>query len=124
MQITRDNINNSSLRRVDLLTREDIKNVRVAHHVDINDGVRHKSDIISVDLWVQEYKKIEDNILFYKKQGDEHPNFDKNDFILVFVNQSQQYMLQTFGKNIICIDSTHGLNSYDFELTTLMKLTN
>lgn len=29
-------------------------------------------------------------------------------------------MLTTFGQNIIAIDSTHGLNQYDFELTTIM----
>ncbi|KAJ8970809.1 hypothetical protein NQ314_001022 [Rhamnusium bicolor] len=29
-------------------------------------------------------------------------------------------MLKTFGKNTVCVDSTHGLNGYDFELTTVM----
>lgn len=31
-------------------------------------------------------------------------------------------MLQKFGGNIICVDSTHGLNPYDFELTTILVI--
>lgn len=36
------------------------------------------------------------------------------------MNEVQRSLLQQFGSNIIAIDSTHGLNNYDFELTTLM----
>jgi hypothetical protein len=32
----------------------------------------------------------------------------------------QKSMLQKFGCNIIAIHSTHGLNNYDFELTSVM----
>ncbi|KAF2889756.1 hypothetical protein ILUMI_16416 [Ignelater luminosus] len=38
------------------------------------------------------------------------------------MNASQEHLLKTFGNHIICIDSTHGLNSYNFELTTIMVL--
>lgn len=36
------------------------------------------------------------------------------------MNKSQHVMLEQFGENIICTDSTHGFNKYDFELTTLL----
>jgi len=29
-------------------------------------------------------------------------------------------MLTKFGNNVICIDSTHGMNQYDFHLTSLV----
>lgn len=32
----------------------------------------------------------------------------------------QESLLKQFGTNIIAIDSTHGLNNYDFETTSLM----
>lgn len=31
-------------------------------------------------------------------------------------------MLELFTKNYVCMDSTHGLNAYQFELTTLLTL--
>lgn len=31
-------------------------------------------------------------------------------------------MLQHLGKNKVCIDSVHGTNGYDFDLTTLIVL--
>nr|CAH7725069.1 unnamed protein product [Callosobruchus chinensis] len=38
------------------------------------------------------------------------------------MNKSQEFMLKNYGGNIITVDSTHGLNPYDFELTTLLVL--
>ncbi|KAJ8929042.1 hypothetical protein NQ314_018311 [Rhamnusium bicolor] len=84
-----------------------------------NDGVRHRNDV-SVELWIEEYKQVGNSTLIYKKQGDDHVLFEKNDFCLIVFNHSQEYMLKTFGKNTVCVDSTHGLNGYDFELTTVM----
>lgn len=58
--------------------------------------------------------------MYYKKQGEEHPILDVNDFCLIFMNSSQEHLLKLFGSKIICVDSTHGLNKYDFQLTTVM----
>lgn len=128
----RDNIETKTLKRIDLLTREDINNVKKSFNIDINEGVRHKNDVISVDLWVSELMENNESVLTYKKQGDDVPSipeesneettkiFDKNDFIFIFMNESQLNMLKSFGQNIVCVDSTHGLNGYDFELTSLL----
>lgn len=37
------------------------------------------------------------------------------------MDPSQMHMLKQFGHGkIVCIDGTHGLNAYDFELVTLL----
>lgn len=52
-------------------------------------------------------------ILFNKLQ-------EKEGFCIIFMNVSQQKMVLQFSNNIVAIDSTHGLNAYDFEVTTLL----
>lgn len=44
------------------------------------------------------------------------------DFCLIYMNRAQENILHKFASNILAIDSTHGLNIYDFELTTLMVI--
>lgn len=110
------------MRRLDLLTNKDINNIRASYNVEVSHGKRHANDVLSVDLWVQECceKKEENPVLFYKKQGIAEENLEENYFCLVVMSKFQQLMLQKFGHNIIAIDGTHGLNGYDFELTTVM----
>ncbi|GBM40610.1 hypothetical protein AVEN_86277-1 [Araneus ventricosus] len=36
------------------------------------------------------------------------------------MNEAQQELLKEFGDDCICIDGTHGLNNYDFQLITLL----
>ena len=87
----------------------------------LNDGKRNKIDAVSVDMWVNEQMNSESHsVVYYKKQGQKDDNFSENDFCLIIMNKSQEFMLEEYGNNIIAIDSTHGLNGYDFELTTLM----
>lgn len=39
------------------------------------------------------------------------------------MDPGQLYMLQQFGeKKVVCLDGTHGLNGYDFELVTLLVI--
>ena len=42
------------------------------------------------------------------------------DLILIIANDFQLDMLKKFGHDIVCIDSTHGTNMYDFHLTSLV----
>lgn len=51
---------------------------------------RHKNDSISVKLWVQAMRNLEDNpILFYKEPGEENYTFHKDDFILIIMTEFQ-----------------------------------
>ena len=40
--------------------------------------------------------------------------------MLVLQTPLQKHVLQTFGKNIVCMDDTHGTNSYHFSLITVL----
>lgn len=38
------------------------------------------------------------------------------------MTDAQMDMLKKYGSDCVCLDGTHGLNSYDFELNTLLVL--
>lgn len=64
-------------------------------------------------------------ILFFKMQdtlSEKYPLLQKEDFILIIMTDAQCEILRKYGRDCICIDSTHGLNAYDFQLTTLLVL--
>lgn len=126
-----DNIRDSresetQITRRDIITRKDICNIKKSYNIDLRDGCRHKEDVFSVDIWIKEVENEENNpVIFYKKQNeisDDNNLLLESDFCLILMNNLQAKMLQKFGSNIVCIDNTHGLNMYDFELTTLMIL--
>uniref|UniRef100_A0A2S2QF98 ZSWIM1/3 RNaseH-like domain-containing protein n=1 Tax=Sipha flava TaxID=143950 RepID=A0A2S2QF98_9HEMI len=62
-------------------------------------------------------------ILYYKQQG-ESGNYDlcfsKDDFCLIIMTQFQSELFLKFGNDKICIDGTHGLNGYNFQLYSLV----
>lgn len=59
----------------------------------------------------------------YLGETGEKGILDIKDFCLVIMDPGQIYMLQQFGQNkIVCLDGTHGLNAYDFELVTLLVI--
>lgn len=87
---------------------------------------RHEDDSTSVDLWV-EYMKLKygtiSPVLFYKKYGDNCEQYNclhPDDFMIVIATEFQLEMLQLFGNKKICIDGTHGLNSYRYQLFSVL----
>ncbi|KAJ8969217.1 hypothetical protein NQ317_015267 [Molorchus minor] len=122
----RDNIEGENLNRVALLTRKDINNIKMSYGIVSDDGKRNHNDAVSVDMFVEEEKLNKENnyILYYKKQGviQENDLLKEEDFCIILLKNSQQLMLEKFGGNTIAIDSTHGLNQYDFELTTILVI--
>ncbi|GFR21199.1 MULE domain-containing protein [Trichonephila clavata] len=42
------------------------------------------------------------------------------DFVLIIMTDFQKEMITKYGKDKICIDGTHGLNSYDFNLYSVL----
>ena len=70
-------------------------------------------------------KKEQNPVILYKAQShpqsEECDNLDVNDFILCLQTPFQGSMMKKSGHNgIICIDSTHGTNIYDFLLITVL----
>lgn len=84
---------------------------------------RHAEDAVSVDLLVKELRKEKhDPILLYKPQGVVNPSMPlpQDRFVLALQTEFQQDMYQHYAPSVICIDSTHKTNVYDFKLVTLM----
>lgn len=108
--------------KIHLITRKDIANIERAYGLSGNR--RHSDDATSVMLWVNEMNSMKNPspVLIFKQQGkmDVSSSLQLNDFVLVIQTLLQGKMLTTFGQNIICIDSTHGTNGYDFSLTTVI----
>ncbi|KAJ8938919.1 hypothetical protein NQ314_011295 [Rhamnusium bicolor] len=122
----RDNIGNQ-LKRVNLIIKQDLQNVKRSFKIDMQEGVRNKDDATSVHLCIEELQRSEFNsVLLYKREGDILESFplEENDFCLIIMSQYQQHMLVKYGNNIIAVDGTYGLNNYDFKLTTLMVVDN
>ena len=49
-------------------------------------------------------------------------NLGDNDFVLCIQMEFQWDLLQKFGHDTICIDSTYGTNMYDFHLITVVVI--
>ncbi|KAJ8978145.1 hypothetical protein NQ317_016847 [Molorchus minor] len=102
-----------------------VDNIKRSYSVETRDGRRHQNGAMSLELWVQECKAMsceENSVIFYKRQGEVSDVLEEHDFCLVIMNRFQQMMLKKIGSNVICIDGTHGLNHYEFELTTIMVI--
>lgn len=117
----RDNVG-EKLCRIQLLTRKDLTNIEKAYH--LRRIQRHSDDATSVRAWVEEMKTEDCNpVLLYKAQGDNQQNNCKNlngnDFVLVLQTPLQAEMMKQFSK-IVCVDSTHGTNGYDFNLISII----
>ena len=85
--------------------------------------MRHKNDVTSVMAWVEEMSTLDYNpVLAFKMQGISLPNAPTDDFLLVVQTSFQCDMLKSFGSNAVCIDSTHGTNAYDFNLTSILVI--
>lgn len=115
----RDSVHNK-FERIHLITKKDIRNVE--RSFGWCGSERHRDDVTSVSLWVEEMKQSDSNpVLMYKAQGERDEIMSEEDFILALQTPFQAHMLQSCGHDkIICIDSTHGTNAYDFSLTTVV----
>ena len=100
--------------RLHLTGNQDLLNIKRDFRVDAN-VQRDKNDMISVESWIDEMQSSSsDPILFYQPQSGNQP------FMLIIATTAQISMFNKYGGNIIAIDSTHGTNDYDFQLTTVM----
>lgn len=118
----RDTVTNQ-VNREHLIKKKDLRNIKMQYNVD---GItRDKNDLTSVSAWVTEMMGQKFNpIILYKAQGQEQlshmDNTSNDDFLLCIQTEFQRDMFREFGSNVVCIDSTHGTNAYDFKLTTVI----
>ncbi|GBN34017.1 hypothetical protein AVEN_26662-1 [Araneus ventricosus] len=121
-KLRNDMLESPNLARIHLTTRQDIKNIQRNFGLSVE---RHRDDATSVRLMIEEMATLDgDNpVLGFKFQGSvppEYENFLENDFIIVLQNPLQKEMLKKFGNNVVCLDSTHGTNAYNFKLITIL----
>ncbi|GFX16422.1 MULE domain-containing protein [Trichonephila clavipes] len=94
--------------------KKDIHNIK--RDFNINGYVkRHEIDAVSVKLWAQEMKNNGENcIVYFKEQGQSGNDYclKDEDFVLVILTDFQKEMIKKYGKDKICIDGTHGLNTH------------
>ncbi|XP_035205396.1 uncharacterized protein LOC118180399 [Stegodyphus dumicola] len=109
--------------REHLLTKKDIHNISNSYCIG-NDEQYHPTDAVSLRIWIEKMKCLDDNpVLFVKFQGeaaDQH--LEISDFCIIIMTNVQKHMLLKFGSDSICIDSTHGTNAYDFQLSTVLVI--
>ena len=126
------------LLRTHIMTRQDIVNIRKAFRLNKPERL-HANDATSVHALVISYKDESSSpIILYKRQGEAvidicHEGTDvsvvmrcqESDFLFGFMDESQCEMLKNYGNgemSVVCTDSTHGTNSYDFHSSTVMIL--
>ncbi|XP_049806681.1 uncharacterized protein LOC126249072 [Schistocerca nitens] len=111
----RDSVHSSGVERLHLLTRHDLHNIK--RDFAIGDDQQHNIDEVSVGMWLE---KMKDCVLLYKKEGEAREDFDGTDSVIVLMTDYQKQLLQRFGQNIVCVDSTHCTNVYKLLVTTLL----
>ena len=111
----------SATERFSYLNRQDLNNIRRDFCLN---QVSHKDDAVSVDIMVNKMMGEDYNpVLLYKPVGENlqnHPKIAADEFLLAFATEAQIELLKLYGETCIMIDSTHGTNQYDFQLTTVL----
>ena len=106
-------------KRLHLITTKDISNIERSYGIN-SDHIRHQDDATSVKLWIEDMKSTESNnpVLLYEPQ-----EMEGTEFLLVLQSLFQANMLKILcsGKTV-CVDVTHGTNSYGFHLTTVVVI--
>ncbi|XP_034236338.1 uncharacterized protein LOC117642361 [Thrips palmi] len=111
------------LTRMHLLEKRDLLNVIREFKLDKNRA--HDNDAFSVELWVAEQQEKNPNMVaYYKGQHKQDPSevLRDEDFMIVLMTEYQKELVRKYSSDKILIDSTHGTNNYDFQLTTLMTV--
>lgn len=106
-----------------LVVKQDLRNIMREFHLD--PSKRHPNDVVSVETWVKKVQSVGEDfnpIIYYKAQGEvvNDSRLNDEDILLIISTPFQKEMLKKFGNDIVCTDSTHGMNQYDFHLTTLV----
>ena len=84
---------------------------------------KNPNDLMSVFTWVLELKSLPYNpIVVFKPQEEESSlhmpsgSLTNNTFLLGIQTEYQRDAMQHYSNKLICMDSTHGTNIYNFLL--------
>jgi len=120
----RDSFSYPGYRREHIVTKKDITNIK--QKLNLQCIQKHSNDLISVCTWVEELRSYPYNsVVLFKPQGHvNYPDYSgslaKDTFLLGIQTEYQCDAMQHHGNKLICMDSTHGTNLYDFLLISVM----
>ena len=117
----RDKYQHKERSREHLIKKRDIINIK--RKLNVNCVHKHPNDLLSVCTWVEELKTLSYNpILAFKPQGDSPSTrtLAPDTFLLALQTQYQCNAFCKYGNKIVCMDSTHGTNIYDFLLISVL----
>ena len=108
------------MKRRHLISRQDISNIK--QKVIDSSIRRHEDDATSVH-WIVNALSEEpyDPVLVYKPQNSNSSDFAKlhdDVFMLAIQTEWQKEVYVKYASSILCIDSTHGTNAYQFKVIT------
>ncbi|XP_049787755.1 uncharacterized protein LOC126191080 [Schistocerca cancellata] len=83
----------------------------------IGDDQQHNIDEVGVSMWLEKKK---DCVPLYKKESEAREDFDSTHSVIVLMTDYQKHLLQRFGQNTVCVDSTHCTNVHKLLVTTLL----
>lgn len=125
LRSVRATLSSRELQRLHLTNAADIDNIKASLNLQ-DDWRKHPSDVLSTEAWLTELKQSNDtSVLVYKAQGclnEQFSEFQENDFLLIYMTKVQNLVLTKHGKNTVCVDSTFGLNNYNFQMYTILTL--
>ena len=116
---------NAAVSRLHLTSKQDLKNITRDFHLATS-VMRCANDADSVAAWVQQDQLNGQHSLvrYAKFQGaqDNVTGLADDDFMLVIMSEAQTAGLLQLYRPLkeVAMDSTHGTNAYDYQLTTLM----
>ncbi len=109
--------------RQHIITKQDVHNIKRQFNIE---GVqRHAEDQLSVCALVSEFTESNEYnpVVIFKPQDQEDSSpFAKEDFVIGVQTKFQLEMMKLFSGSVVCMDSTHGTNHYDFKLVTVLVL--
>ena len=84
--------------------------------------MRHADDATSVNMMINELcQEPFDPILAYKPQHRRNPEYASRPddaFVLAIQTEWQKELYEKYASSILCMDSTHGTNAYQFKVIT------
>ena len=103
-----------------MISKQDISNIKQKL---IDSSIRRHEDVVtSVHLIVNELREEPyDPVLVYNPHYSNTPDFAKlpdDVFMLAIQTEWQKEVYMKYASSILCIDSTHGTNAYQFKVIT------
>ncbi|XP_039286046.1 uncharacterized protein LOC111058654 [Nilaparvata lugens] len=117
----RDSLYNEHVKRIHLTTKTDLHNLIAKFKLNRNE-IKNDSEYKTVDSWVTTHLSSS-MIRLYKNQGDileAFPQLTQQDFCLIVANDAQISLLHKYGNYVVCVDNTHGLDSFGFEMFSIL----